>query len=433
MASDPGLRWGSIVGRYDRQFWVLLAVQLIVAVGFGAAMPFVSIYLHNQLGAPMTVVGTVMLVSALAAAVGRVVGGEAADRIGRRPVLITSMSLRIAAFVLMAYVIHQRLPALAVGGAFLVVRFAGALVRPALMATVADIVGPVRRVEAYALFRIGANAGWAVGPAIGGFLVATSYASLFLLTAAASVVGLVIVVLFTRETMSHTIPGGFSLRSLLGVARDRQFLVFIGWCAVLFLLMGQFASTLGVFSTSVLGITEAQLGLLFTVNGLAVVLLQWPAARLAARIGVRWGLVVGCMLYALGYFSVAFATGFGWLVASMLVITSGEVVFSPTSTAAVANMAPAARVGRYMGLFGLTEAVGWSGGPFIGGVLFDMLHRAPVAMWGAIGSLGVIAAGGFAATLRPCAEAQAANPSLLETVRDGEGEPPTSLREDMEA
>ena len=31
-----------VVRRYDRRFWNLLLVQLIVAVGFGAAMPFVS-------------------------------------------------------------------------------------------------------------------------------------------------------------------------------------------------------------------------------------------------------------------------------------------------------------------------------------------------------------------------------------------------------
>ncbi|UCF10241.1 MAG: MFS transporter [Candidatus Bipolaricaulota bacterium] len=400
MAGTGGSRSRYAWGAYDRQFWILLSVQLIVAVGFGAAMPFVSIYLHNRLGAPMTLVGTIMLVSALAASVGRIVGGELSDRFGRRPLMVAGMLLRVVAFLAMAFVIHRGFPVLAVGGIFLVVRFAGAIVRPALMATVADIVGPQRRVEAYALFRIGSNAGWAVGPAIGGFLVSSSYASLFLLTAAASFVGFVMVLLFTRETMTSTSGARLSLTGILEVRRDRRFLVFIGWSALLFLVMGQFASTLGVFSTSVLGISEAQLGLLFTINGAAVVLLQWPAARVASRIGLRWGLVLGCMLYAAGYFSVAFAPGFAVLVLSMLIITSGEVVFSPTSTAAVANMAPEERIGRYMGLFGLTEAVGWSAGPFVGGVLFDLLHRLPIAMWGAVGVMGTTAAAGFGVTMR---------------------------------
>ena len=84
----------------------------------------------------------------------------------------------------------------------------------------------------------------------------------------------------------------------------------------------------------------------------------------------------------------------------MVVITLGEVTFSPTSMAAVANMAPAARIGRYMGFFGLTEALGWSLGPFIGGLLFDALHPLPIAMWGIIAAIGVTAAAGFAFTFR---------------------------------
>ncbi len=386
--------------RYDRRFWTLLIVQLIVAVGFGAAMPFVSIYLHNVLGVSMTYVGMIMLISAIAAAGGRIAGGEVADRLGRRPLIIAGMTARVLIFGLMAFVIHIRAPALVVGAVFVVVRLIGAMIRPALAAMVADVVEPERRVEAYALFRIGANAGWAVGPAIGGFLVATSYASLFLLTAFASLIGLLLMLFLSSESIRTAETGQFSIRRVLDVAHDLRFLVFCGWSVLLFVVMGQFASTLAVFSTQVVGIAEAQLGILFTINGIAVVLFQWPAARLADRIGIRWGLVLGCLLYALGYFSVSFAAAFPFLIGSMIVITLGEVTFSPTSMAAVANMASEGRVGRYMGLFGLTEALGWSLGPFIGGVLFDALRRSPTALWGIIALIGIIAALGFGATTR---------------------------------
>lgn len=388
------------LSHYDRRFWTLFGVQLIVAVGFGAAMPFVSIYLHTQLGVSMTYVGMIMLVSALVAAAGRIIGGEVADRLGRRPLLIFGMAARVLIFVLMAYVIYIRASALIVGGVFVAVRLVGAMIRPGLSAMVADVVEPERRVEAYALFRIGANAGWAVGPAIGGFLVATSYASLFLLTAFASLIGLLLIIFFTSESLRAAETGQFTLRRVLDVAHDLRFLVFCGWSVLLFVVMGQFASTLAVFSTQVVGIAEAQLGILFTINGVVVVLFQWPAARLSNRIGVRWGLVLGCLLYALGYFSLSFASAFPFLIGSMVIITLGEVTFSPTSMAAVANMAPEQRIGRYMGLFGLTEALGWSLGPFIGGLLFDALYTVPLVLWGIIAAIGVAAAAGFATTTR---------------------------------
>ncbi len=391
----PVARVMAVVRRYDRRFWTLLLVQFIVAVGFGAAMPFVSLYLHTQLGVPMTLVGTVMLVSALVASGGRIVGGEIADRIGRRPLILVGMSLRVIVFALMAVAIHFHGSVWTVGFVFLLIRLVGAAVRPGLTAMVADVVPSDRRVEAYALFRIGSNAGWAIGPAIGGFLVTVSYASLFVLTTFASLIGVVLVSLFIHESIQTTETEHFALKRVLDVGRDRRFLMFCGWSVLLFIVMGQFASTLAVFSTQSIGISASKLGWLFTVNGIAVVLFQWPAARLAARVGIRWGLVLGCLGYAVGYFSVGLVSGFGFLVGSMVLITLGEVTFSPTSMAAVANMAPAARVGRYMGFFGLTEALGWSLGPFIGGILFDRLIQAPVILWGIIALIGVTAAVGF--------------------------------------
>jgi len=234
-------------------------------------------------------------------------------------------------------------------------------------------------------------------------------------------IGLVLVMLFVRESIQTTEPQRFALKRILDAGRDVRFLIFCGWGVLLFVVMAQFASTLAVFSTQDIGITERQLGWLFTVNGIFVVLFQWPAARLAARVGIRWGLVLGCLGYAIGYFTIGLvpsfalltgpvvqialgkmafsvAPGFAFLVGSMMIITLGEVIFSPVSMAAVANMAPAARMGRYMGFFGLTEALGWSLGPFIGGALYDQLTVAPVMLWGIIALIGVTAALGFMST-----------------------------------
>ena len=389
-----------MIQAYDRRFWVLCIAQLIVAVGFGAAMPFVSIYLHNQLDMPMTFVGLMMLVSAAVAAAARVAGGELADRIGRRPVMIVGMIGRVLVFAVMAAVIYFRLSAWIVAGVFLVVRLVGAMIQPAISAMVADIVAPEKRVKAYGLHRIFGNAGWAFGPAIGGALVERSYASLFVLTSLASLAGLILLAVFIRESIRAVARQRFSFASVLDVGRYTRFLVFCAWSVLLFILMGQFASTLAVFSTNVIGITEAQLGLLFTVNGIVVVLFQGPAAWVAHRIGIRSGLVAGCLLYALGYLTVALVPGFNFLIGSMVIITFGEVLFSPTSMTAVANMAHEARMGRYMGFFGLSEALGWSLGPFLGGVLFDRLETAPILLWGAIASIGLLAAAGFAVTQR---------------------------------
>lgn len=388
-------RLTDLLKRYDRRLWVLFAARLIVAAGFGAAMPFVSLYLYRELGVPMTVVGTIMLISAVISSAGRIIGGELADRIGRKPLITVTMAIRTVLFLIMAYVIHVRAPLLVVASAFLAVRFAGAMTQPGISAMVADVVDAERRVEAFGILRIGGNAGWALGPALGGFLIAISYSSLFLVTAAASLIGFLIIVLFTSESIRAREKKRFELKELLAVGRDRGFLVFCTFSLVLFLVMGQFASTLSVFSTEFLGISDVELGFLYTLNGVIIVLFQWPAALLGGRLGTRRALTLGAILFAIGYFSVGVVPSFAFLMGSMVVITLGEAVFSPSATTAVANMAPPENMGRYMGFFGLAEALGWSTGPFIGGLLLDAYATKPLILWGVIAGIGVAAGLGF--------------------------------------
>jgi MFS family permease len=395
--------WERVVAlrdRYDRRLWTLFSVQMIVSAGFGAAMPFVSLYLYRELGVSMKVVGTIMLFSALISSAGRIAGGELADRIGRKPLITASMAMRTIIFLVMSYVIYIRASYLTVAVVFLAIRFVGALSQPAISAMVADVVPQERRVEAFGVLRIGGNAGWAVGPAIGGFLITISYWSLFLVTAAASAIGLVIIALFTRESIAALPTERFRLRTIVDAGRDRRFLLFCAFSLLLFMVMGQFASTFSVFTTEFIGIKDVELGFLYTLNGIVVVLLQLPAALLGERLGARRALTLGAVLFAVGYFSVGIAPGFYFLLGSMVVITLGEVIFSPSATTSVANMAPVGKTGRYMGFFGLSESFGWSAGPFVGGLLLDSLGNRPVLMWGLVAAIGVTAAIGFYSTDR---------------------------------
>jgi len=381
--------------RYDRRLWVLFVVQFVVVLGFGAAMPFLSLYLYQERGVSMTLVGTMMLGAAVANAFGRILGGELADRIGRKPLVVGAMFLRTGLFLAMAWTIARNGPILGIASTFLAVRLAGSAAEPGISAMVADIVPPERRLEAFGFLRIGGNAGWAIGPAVGGFLLTVSYDSLFLLTAAATLVGGILVLFLTQESIHTRAQEPFSFLRLLDAGRDRRFLGFTVWSLFLFLLVGQFATTFTVFSTGALGASDVSLGFLFTLNGLICVFFQWPASAAAKRLGVRTALVLSSLLYALGYFSVGLVPTVGYLYLSMTVLTLGEILFSPTANAVVTNLAPSGKTGRYLGFYGLAEGFGRSAGPFVGGILLDRLMGRPVVLWGALAGFGVVAAAGF--------------------------------------
>jgi len=91
--------------------------------------------------------------------------------------------------------------------------------------------------------------------------------------------------------------------------------------------------------------------------------------------------------------SVAWGWNFPTFLVSMVLLTIGEMITLPTSTALTANLAPPAMLGRYMSVYGLTWGIGFEIGPAVGGFLNDNL--TPVAIWHGGLAIGLAATFGF--------------------------------------
>ncbi len=373
----------------------MVGIQLITAFGFSISLPYLSLYLHRQRGLSMTAVGGIMMASALAAAAFRLLGGELSDRFGRRPVLLFSLGLRVGLFGGMAGLLAFSGPIWAIALDYILVRLTGALAMPAISAMVADLVPADRRNEGYGILRAGTNLGWGAGPAVGGYLaVVYPYHVLFAFTTLASLLSLALALAFARESQCQR-EEGVGIRALLETFTDRHFIPFVGLSLPVLVVGGQLVSTLSIFVVDRLGYSEAAFGGMLTLNGFLVAVLQYPLAVLLQRWPRLVGLVAGSLLYGFGYVLFGWLHAYGWLLGIMVVITLGEMLFAPTSSAVVADLAPPARRGRYMGAFGLAESFGWSAGPFLGGILLDLFPDDPRSMWGIISTLSLVAAVGF--------------------------------------
>ncbi len=340
----------------------------------------------------MTLVGMVFLVSGFSAASSHMVGGVLSDRFGRRPVLLGGAGIGAVLFAVLAVVIGISAPVWAIVIVYIAGRLVMSTVRPSIWATVADFSPEERLTEAYGLVRVGGNLGFAIGPAVGGYLLTfLPYTWLFWLAAFTSVIGFGFILFCLRESL-HGISEKIHFRRMFA---DRTFLMLTGVAAILCLAMGQFGSTLSVFTVDRMGFSTAQFGLLLTTNGLLIVLFQYPAARGIGRLAEYKGLILGSLLYGFGFLSLSWAGSFGWTIGSVAVITAGEIVFAPLSLAVVAALAPQDQRGQYMGFFALSEMIGRSFGPLVGGVLLDTFPTDPPLVWGPIAFVALIAAVGF--------------------------------------
>jgi predicted MFS family arabinose efflux permease len=267
--------------------------------------------------------------------------------------------------------------------------------RSVVSAMVADFTSKERLTEAYGIVRIGANIGWAAGPAIGGFLATFwPYAWLFGIPALTCGIVYLLVFFFIRES-SYGTSNRVSFRSILPTADDRAFLVFAVLSLLVFIVAGQLGSTLSIFAVDRVGFSTAQYGLLLTLNGLIVIFFQYPMTLALKRIAKFRALMLGSLLYGLGYLSLGWITQFGWALGAMAIITTGEIISSPVQLSVIGELAPQDQRGRYMGLFGLSETTGVAIGPLLGGILLDAFPSDLRLVWAPIASIALIAAMGY--------------------------------------
>jgi MFS family permease len=367
----------------------------------------------------MSAVGGVFFFGALAGAMGQIVGGELSDRRGRKYVLVNSQFVRAASFFGLGVAVLLHGPFLSIALLTCLSGFAGRMFEPPSGAMIADIAEGEQRAEYYGVIRIAGNLGWALGPALGGFLAALSYSSLFFVAGGVLLMAAFVMALKVQETLpahpkhriepargiadvpelgpptTATTGFGYQIRDLVLTLRDRSFRIFCLVSLVLFTVMAQLISTLSVYAVEWAGISKVQLGTLFSLNGLVVVFLQFPAVRGTASLRLTTALVAGSVLYGLGYGMMGFGGGFHFLLFAMVIVSIGEIVATPPALSLAANFASETTRGRYMGIFGLFNSFGWSIGPLVGGVLLDLNREKPLILWGVIASIAALAAIGF--------------------------------------
>jgi len=383
------------IGGHKSGIWVITIESLLTAAGFSITIPFLSLYLFQERGLTMTIIGTIMMAAGLFAALSHVFGGEISDRIGRRPVIIIALSIRVLMYAVMATLVGFTAPVWSILTCYFIGQAIGMMERPAASAIVTDLSPRRKLTETYGLLRVGMNLGWAVGPAIGGYMaISLSYSWLFGVATLLTGLAFIIVSFFLRETYTKPIEK-LDLRSISSVLKDNSFMVFSIISILFFLLMGQMMSTLSIYTVDIVGLSTAQYGLLLTTNGLIVVFLQYPVAYNLGSFSKSRLLIIGSLLHTIGFFIFGLSGAFAMSIVAMVIITLGEIIHAPTSLAVVGEIAPQRYRGRYMGIFGLTQIIGVSVGPLLGGILLDVFPSEPFILWGSLASLGIAAAGGY--------------------------------------
>ena len=385
--------------RYTRRSMIWLSMTNgLLLFGYGLSLPFFTIYLISQKGLSAAMAGLIIGLSALSRSVASALAGELSDVLGRKCVMQWGIALEVAAMFGLALCIEYQAQTGWLLLCYLLTTFLGAVFRPASNAWITDHTSSKQRVEAFGIIRIGLNTGWALGPAVGGFLVRYSYSLAFYLTALAYC--------FTVLCLQVIIPED-SLKAKKRARRPHMAALFTALqdsrlakiCFYVFLITAvnaQLVVGLSVHCNQYLGMPEYYIGWFFTINGLATVLLQYPASRWISRFRLSTGMLVGCALYAVGFGSVGFFASFIPIACGVFLSAAGELIVSPGEQTLASNIASAPTRGRYLGLVMVFYNMGSSAGFFIAGWLGQYVapHYLP-GPWLIVGAVALLAGVGF--------------------------------------
>jgi MFS family permease len=408
-------RLRTILSHYPPQFQLMFWGMLISTLGTSMIWPFLLIYVSDRLAMPLTTIASLISLNASIGLISSFFGGPVTDRAGRKWVMAISLMANglVYLFLSQANTYPQFAILLGLSGA------ASPLYRVGSDAMLADLIPPENRIDAYALLRLSNNLGISLGPALGGFVAAGSYAIAFYCAAGGMIFYSLLLLLFARETLPSllkprqldptlSIPASSRMTDskksgtdsplpdsggYLRVLRDKPFMLFTSLftlttiCAVLIWIL------MPVFAKNHFSIPENQYGFIPTTNALMVVTLQVWITQHTKQYSPYMMMTLGAFFYALGVGSVALAGGFWGFWVSMIIMTTGELILVPTSSTYVANQAPPDMRGRYMSIYGLTWGVSAAIAPILGGYLSDVIH--PSSPWYSGLLVGLVAAAGY--------------------------------------
>lgn len=342
--------------------WIVFSVTLINRAGT-MVLPFLALYVTRGQSLSETDAGVILVAYGVGALITSPLSGWLVDRVGARRMMI--FSLLSSAVLLFALSAAQNYWTIFWGV------FAWAVVseafRPASLTIMSELVAPELRKSAFALSRLAINAGMSIGPAIGGFLAAWSFKALFVVDSLTSLAaGIVLLaapwsyhdrVVRKGGTEAEAVPtagaceNGSTSRVDGNAYHDRRFLYFLASLVPVVVVYFQIRSTAPLYIVRYLGMPESAWGLLVIINTALIIVLEIPLNSLTATWSHKRASALGAFLIGAGLGGLALARGFWGTALTVVVLTFGEMIFMPASSAYVAHIAPSKSKGQYLGLY----------------------------------------------------------------------------------
>ncbi|HUB40367.1 MAG TPA: MFS transporter [Streptosporangiaceae bacterium] len=365
-----------------RQVRVLAAARAVNQLG-AFSLAFLTVMLCRVLGASLATAGAVSALFGVATIASRLLGGQLADRLGRRRTILVGLTGCAAAQLGIAAA-----PDLAVAAVCAVLLgLAFELYEPPSQAMIADGTEPDQRTHAYALLTtalaIGNMGAGLVADAVG----RSGLRWLFVVDAASCLACALIVRLALpdsgRRPARTSLPPGAGDRPLVSVAgspwRDPALLA-MSAAGTVFALVYMLILVALPLSLSARGLNPASAGLIMATATLTLVVIR-PALRvpMLSRLSGPVACGAGFAFMAAGMAGYATAHSLGGLLVPTAIWSAGNLLLSGRAFAVVTALAPPGATARYLAVYGLSWGIATVLAPVLATEVIGFF--GPAALW----------------------------------------------------
>jgi len=381
--------------------WMLALVLLINRTGT-MVLPFLSLYLKEELNFSLAQIGTILSVFGAGSLVGSFLGGWLTDRLGSFYVQTGALVGGGIGFLILSFM--DSFEGL-LTGIFLVTVVTDSI-RPANSTAVAEYAKPENLTKAYSLNRMAVNLGFSIGPAIGGFLAAIDYTLIFYVDGISCILAGIVYAIYFRsipkrkpkmnEESKPTLPS----RRIPTPWRDGPFLVFLCMVAGYGIVFFQLFNTLPLYYRDIYVLSESKIGWLLALNGFVVFLVEMPVVHaLGKTFPVKRVVTSGAVLAGLALLILNLYQGIAILILSMILLSLSEILAMPFMTTYTVERADPRSRGRYLGMYSVGYSMAFIAAPALGTFLIDEFNYT--VLWYFMGVFSLFVALGLLNGMKP--------------------------------
>lgn len=359
-----------------KQLAILYFNIFLVFLGIGLVVPVLPVYLKD-LGLKGGDLGILVAVFAFAQMIISPFGGNLADKLGKKLIIVIGLVL---------YAVSEYLFAISNTFALLIISrilggFSAGMVMPGVTGMIADISPGADKAKNFGYMSGIINTGYILGPGLGGFLAEFSHRLPFFVAGTSGVIALILSVILLKNP-KHETQAGFATISTETISKI-NLKVFITPVILTFVLafgLSAFETLFPLYAADKADYSPIDISVAIMVGGVLGALIQVFLFDKLMKFMSELNFIICALLYSIiVLFSLTLAHSYWPIMLISFIVFIGFDLIRPALTNYYSNIA-GNRQGFAGGLNSTFTSMGNFVGPLIAGAVYDIYYELPLFM-----------------------------------------------------